>query len=72
MNNIEQTRLSSCGKVKQKIKNRGKEKEISIICITQDSSTNKKQKINSILFYKPLQVSKPDPIFASQPKTTIR
>lgn len=54
MNNIEQTRLSSCGKVKQKIKNRRKEKEISIICITQDSSTNKKQKINSILFYKPL------------------
>ena len=64
MNNIEQTRLSSCGKVK--------EKEISIICITQDSSTNKKQKRNSILFYKPLQVPKPDPIFASQPKTTIR
>ena len=48
MNNIEQTRLSSCGKVKQKIKNRGKEKEISIICITQDSSTNKKQKINAM------------------------
>lgn len=72
MNNIEQTRLSSCGKVKQKIKNRGKEKEISIIYITQDSSTNKKQKRNSILFYKPLQVPEPDPIFASQPKTTIR
>ena len=72
MNNIEQTRLSSCGKVKQKIKNRGKEKEISIICITRDSSTNKKQKINSILFYKLLQVPKPDPIFASQTKTTIR
>lgn len=72
MNNIEQTRLSSCGKVKQKIKNRRKEKEISIICITQDSSTNKKQKRSSILFYKPLQVSKSDPIFASQPKTTIR
>lgn len=72
MNNIEQTRLSSCGKVKQKIKNRGKEKEISIIYITQDSSTNKKQKRNSILFYKPLQVPEPDSIFASQPKTTIR
>lgn len=72
MNNIEQTRLSSCGKVKQKTKNHRKEKEISIICIIQDSSVNKKQKRNSILFYKPLQVPKPDSIFASQPKTTIR